>query len=251
MSGAPGPAAAAPRRRSLDLPAILAETAGLTDEQLEKARERQRETGRRLTDVLVDEGVVSAEAVLDAWSRQLDLPVRPSIRPDVVDTTLIERVPISFCKSHVLLPLQRDVDGAVRIAVADPHALAPIDDLRLLFEGAEIRLELATQRTILGAINEVYYRGPNATDALAEDAAGDLEHLAEELSLEPQDLLESADDAPIIKLVNSVLQHAVKERASDVRQHGGSGWSGSAAQVTAERKIDRAGREGLSPPKAA
>jgi general secretion pathway protein E len=216
VSSASTPAAAAPRRRSLDLPAILADTAGLTDEQLEKARERQRETGRRLTDVLVDEGMVSAEAVLDAWSRQLDLPVRPSIRPDVVDVTLIERVPISFCKAHVLLPLQRDVDGAVRVAVSDPHALAPIDDLRLVFDGAEIRLELATQRTILGAINEVYDRGPNATDALAEDAAGDLVHLAEEISLEPQDLLESADDAPIIKLVNSVLQHAVKERASDV-----------------------------------
>jgi general secretion pathway protein E len=216
VSGAPSQAVAAARHRSLDLTAILAETAGLTDEQLEKARERQRETGGRLTDVLVAEGLVSAEAVLDAWSRQLDLPVRPSIRPDVVDVTLIERVPISFCKSHVLLPLQRDVDGAVRVAVADPHALAPIDDLRLLFEGAEIRLELATQRTILGAINEVYDRGPGSTDALAEDAAEDLEHLAEEISLEPKDLLESADDAPIIKLVNSLLQHAVKERASDV-----------------------------------
>jgi len=217
VSSAAGQAAsAAPRHRSLDLPAILAETAGLTEEQLAQARERQRETGQRLTDVLVAEGLVSAEAVLEAWSRQLDLPIRPSIRPDVVDVTLIERVPISFCKAHVLLPIQRDVDGAVRVAVADPHALAPIDDLRLVFDGAEIRLELATQRTILGAINEVYDRGPNATDALAEDAAGDLVHLAEEISLEPQDLLESADDAPIIKLVNSVLQHAVKERASDV-----------------------------------
>ena len=100
--------------------------------------------------------------------------------------------------------------------MSDPLAVGPLDDLRLLFEGAEVRIELATQRTILGTINEVYDRGPGATDALAEDAIEDLDHLASEISQETQDLLEASDDAPIIKLVNSLLQHAVKERASDI-----------------------------------
>jgi general secretion pathway protein E len=211
FSAAPRPSA--PR---LELGTLLLETTGLTPEQLAAAREKQTETGRRLSDVLVAEGMVSADEVLAALARQLDLPVRPSIRPDVVDETLIERVPIGFCKSHVLLPLQREVDGAVRVAVANPHDLGPVDDLRMLFDGAEIRLELANQRTILGAINEVYDRGIGSTDALAEDAAEDLDHLVEDISQEPQDLLEAADDAPIIKLVNSLLQHAVKDRASDV-----------------------------------
>jgi general secretion pathway protein E len=216
MSEAPAsPAQPAPARR-LDLAEILLETTGLTPEQLAEARERQAESGRRLSEVLVAEGLVSADEVLEALGRQLDLPIRPNIQTEVVDETLIEKVPISFCKSHVILPLQRDLDGAVRVAVTNPHALGPIDDLRMLFEGAEVRLELANQRTILGAINEVYDRGPSSTDALAEDAAEDLDHLAEEISLEPQDLLEASDDAPIIKLVNSLLQHAVKERASDI-----------------------------------
>ncbi len=202
-------------RRS-ELGDILLETTALTVEQLEQAREKQADSGRRLSEVLVSEGLISPDELLDALGRQLGLPIRPTIRADVVDETLIERVPIGFCKNHVLLPIQRDRDGGVRVAVADPYALGPIDDLRMLFEGAEVRLELANQRTILGAINEVYDRGPSATDALAEDAAEDLHHLAEEISHEPQDLLESADDAPIIKLVNSLLQHAVKDRASDV-----------------------------------
>ena len=67
-----------------------------------------------------------------------------------------------------MLPLARDAGGAVRVAVTDPLDTAPLDDLRLLFDGADIVLELATQRTILGAINEVYDRGPGSTDALAE-----------------------------------------------------------------------------------
>jgi general secretion pathway protein E len=199
-----------------DLAAILLETTDLSEEQLEAARERQAETGERLADALVSIGAVSSDEIMGALSRQLDLPVRPTIRAEVVDETLVERVPITFCKNHVILPLERDKDGAVRVAVADPHSLAPLDDLRMLFDGAEIRLELANQRTILGAINEVYDRGPGSSDALAEDAAADLDHLADEISQEPVDLLDASDDAPIIKLVNSVLQHAVKERASDV-----------------------------------
>jgi general secretion pathway protein E len=200
-----------------DLVEILLRTTDLTEEQLAEARRIQAEgQGRRLVDVLVETGAVSAEAVLGALSQQLAIPVRPSIRPDSVDTSLIERVPIGFAKSHVILPLQRDPDGAVVVAVSNPLALGPLDDLRLLFDGAEVRMELATQRTILGAINEVYDRGPGATDALAEDAIEDLDHLASEISQETQDLLEASDDAPIIKLVNSLLQHAVKERASDI-----------------------------------
>jgi general secretion pathway protein E len=199
-----------------DLVSILLETTDLSEEQIEAARERQAESGERLSDLLVAMGAVTSDQVMGALSQQLDLPVRPSIRAEVVDETLVERVPIGFCKHHVVLPLERDKDGAVRVAVSNPHALAPIDDLRMLFEGAEIRLELANQRTILGAINEVYDRGPGSSDALAEDAAADLDHLADEISLEPVDLLDASDDAPIIKLVNSLLQHAVKERASDV-----------------------------------
>jgi len=216
VSEAQAPIAGATRPGRHDLVSILLETTDLSEEQLEAARERQTESGERLSDVLVAMGAVSSDQVMGALSQQLDLPVRPNIRAEVVDESLVERVPIGFCKHHVILPLERDKDGAVRVAVSNPHALAPIDDLRMLFEGVEIRLELANQRTILGAINEVYDRGPGSSDALAEDAAADLDHLADEIGHEPVDLLDASDDAPIIKLVNSLLQHAVKERASDV-----------------------------------
>jgi general secretion pathway protein E len=204
-------------RPARDVVEILLRTTDLSQEEVAEARRLQAERpGRRVVDLLVEAGHVSAEQVLDALSQQLGIPVRPSIRPEHVDLALIERVPISFAKAHALLPLQRDPDGAVAVAVSNPLELAPLDDLRLLFEGAEVRIELATQRAILGAINEVYDRGPGATDALAEDAIEDLDHLATEISQETKDLLEASDDAPIIKLVNSLLQHAVKERASDI-----------------------------------
>jgi general secretion pathway protein E len=200
----------------LDLGEILLRTTQLSEEQLAETRELQSEEGGRLADLLVREGLVSADEVLGALGEQLALPIRPMIDSQVVDETLIESVPIAFAKAHCILPLQRDPDGSVRIAVSNPLDTDPLDDLRLLFGGAELQLELSTQRTILGAINEVYDRGPSSTDALAEDAAEDLDTLALEIGHEPQDLLEASDDAPIIKLVNSLMQSAVKERASDV-----------------------------------
>jgi len=202
--------------RALELGAILLGTTHLTEEQLEEARAAQAEEGGRLADHLLASGRVSADQVLEALSRQLGLPVLPNIDTSNIDEDLIERVPIGFAKTHGILPIQRTTDGAIRVAVTNPLETSPLDDLRLLFEGTEIRLELANQRTLLGAINEVYDRGATATDALAEDAAEDLDALASEISQEPQDLLEASDDSPIIKLVNSLLQHAVKERASDV-----------------------------------
>jgi general secretion pathway protein E len=200
----------------LDLAEILRRNVGLSDEQLAGAREEQAESGGRLVDALVSAGHVTAEQVLEGLSQQLQLPIRPQITRDDVDEALVERVPIAFAKAHLILPLQREPIGSVRVAVVDPLETAPLDDLRLLFDGADLALELTTQRTLIGAINDVYDRGPTATDALAEDAADDLDALAEEISHEPQDLLEAADESPIIKLVNSLLQHAVKERASDV-----------------------------------
>ncbi len=216
MSEAPLQAEPAPTA-SPDLVEILLRDTELSQEQVEEARKEQAEEGGRIVDHLIAAGHVSAEQVLGALGTLLRLPVRGQIVVAEVDESLVERLPIGFAKEHGVLPLQRDLGGAIRVAVTDPLATAPLDDLRLLYDGADLHLELATQRTLLGAINEVYDRGPTSTDALAEDAAEDLTSLASEISQEPQDLIESADDdAPIVKLVNSLMQSAVKERASDV-----------------------------------
>ena len=201
---------------AIDLGEILRRNVGLSDEQISGARQEQARTGGRLADALLAAGHITADQVLEALSQQLGLRIRAHIDRADVDEALVHRVPIAFAKSHLILPLHRDAANRVHVAAVNPLNTAPLDDLRLLFDGADFEIELVNQRTLLGAINEVYDRGPGETDALAEDAADDLDALAEEISHEPQDLLEAADESPIIKLVNSLLQHAVKERASDI-----------------------------------
>ncbi|MBW2370895.1 MAG: type II secretion system ATPase GspE [Deltaproteobacteria bacterium] len=183
--------------------------------QLEEAHRIQAETGRRLTEVVVDQGWLGEDEVIEALAAQLALPVRREIDPDAIDGELLARVPIGFAKSHGLLPFERSED-AVRVAISDPFQTEPLDDLALLFEGAEVQPELAPRRVILAAINQAYDRGTTSAADLVDDATEDLSALADEISHEPQDLLDAADDAPIIRLVNSLLQQSVKERASDI-----------------------------------
>ena len=201
---------------SLDLGQILVRETRLSPEQLEQARLRQVEKHERLTDVLIEEGFLNPDEVLHALGHQQGLPVLSDIDPAEVDETLLPTLPIAFAKQHRVLPLGWSREGVLRVAVADPLDVAPIDDLHLLFDGAEIELVLARDAVILSAINRAYDRGVASTDRLAEEAHDDLDALATEISHEPQDLLDSTDDAPIIRLVNSLLQHAVKERASDI-----------------------------------
>jgi general secretion pathway protein E len=207
---------AAQPTQPFSLGTLLLRATRLTPEQLEAARARQDETGVALLDVLIEQKMLPEEELLRALGDELELPVRTAIDAEQVDPLLVDRVPIAFAKAHGVLPLGRGADGEVRVAIADPFETEALDDLRLLFDGAEVEPELASRRVILGAINEVYDRGPASAEALALDASGDLDALADEISHEPQDLLDAADDAPIIRLVNSLLQQAVKERASDI-----------------------------------
>ncbi len=207
----------APLSGDLELGQILLRTTRLSPEQLARARSCQDERAERLSEVLIEEGMLNSDEVLHALAEQFGLNVQQTISLEDIDEELAHQVPIGFAKQHRVLPTSMDENrGIIHVIAADPLDPGPIDDLRILFNGADVELSLASESVILSAINQVYDRGGVSTDQLAEEANEDLDALADRASNEPQDLLEATDDAPIIKLVNSMLQHAVKERASDV-----------------------------------
>ena len=206
-----------PHSGDFELGEILLRTTRLSPEQLAQARARQDERAERLSDVLVEEGMLNADEVLHGMAAQYGLEVHQKLSPEQVDESLANRVPIGFAKQHRVLPISRDeTEGLIQVVAADPLEVGPIDDLRILFDCQDVEISLSSESAILSAINQVYDRGGVSTDRLAEEAHDDLDALADQALHEPQDLLEATDDAPIIRLVNSMLQHAVKERASDI-----------------------------------
>jgi general secretion pathway protein E len=200
----------------LELGEILVRSTSLTDEGLEQARKQQEESGQRLTEVLIDLGLVREEELLGAVADIYGLSIKEALGLDDVDEEVATRVPISFAKAHHLLPIRQE-GNVLQVAISDPLVTDPLDDLRLLYPDVDVEPVLATRRSILSCINQVFDRSSSAS-AVAEslDDQG-LEDVATEIIQEPEDLLDSREDsAPIIRLVNSLLQQAVKERASDI-----------------------------------
>ncbi|MDC0714851.1 type II secretion system ATPase GspE [Stigmatella sp. ncwal1] len=193
---------------------ILQATASLSEEKLQEALRTQAEKGGRIGEVLVGLKAVSEEDVAKALGTQLDLPFLQRIFVDEVDPELVKKVPINFAKQAKLLPLAL-ADETVIIAVADPLDTAVLDNARLLL-GQNISPRIALGSTIVDAINAVYDRSINEAEQLVDEMEeADLDSLAHELE-EPKDLLDTDDEAPVIRLVNSILFRAAKERASDI-----------------------------------
>ena len=200
----------------LQLNEALIMRTSLTEEGLAEAQRKQQESGRRLTDLLLELELVPEEELLAALAQLYALPVHESLSPDAVDPEVATQIPISFAKAHHLLPLRRDGDR-IEVAIADPLLTDPLDDLRLLYPGARCEPVLATRGDILSCINQVFDRGHSAEDVAEGFSEEDLQDLASEIIHEPEDLLDSNEEgAPIIRLVNSLLQQAVKARASDI-----------------------------------
>src|SRR5437588_1166651 len=193
---------------------ILLAHGAVTREKLEEALASQGERGGRLGEVLVSLKACSEEQVLKELAAQIELPYQTRVATEEVSQELISKVPINFAKQARLLPLRMDGDRVV-VAMADPMDTGAVDSLRLLL-GASVSTLIVPTQSILDCINSVYDRARNEAEQLVGDMeAGDLDTVAHELE-EPQDLLDSGDEAPIIRLVNSLLFRAAKERASDI-----------------------------------
>ena len=190
---------------------ILVES-GLSPERLKKALDLQKKRGGRIGTLLMRLNFVKEEDVLKALGAQLGLPYQADLGE--IDRELALKLPITYAKKAVVLPLRRE-NGTIVAATSEPLALSTIDDLSVLL-GAEISLRLTPSETILDTLNRLHSEDMNkAEDTVQEMEEEDLSFLAAELD-EPTDLLEVTDDAPIIRLVNSLLSQAIRERASDI-----------------------------------
>ncbi|HTS81353.1 MAG TPA: type II secretion system ATPase GspE [Myxococcaceae bacterium] len=193
---------------------ILRAVAGLSEAALEEALRAQADEGGRLGEVLVARKAVTSEDVAKALALQLDLPFVGQVSLDAVDAELVRQVPINFAKQALILPLGMEGES-VALLVADPLDTTVLDHARMLLQ-RNVSPRVAVGTVIVDAINGVYDRAVNEAEQLVgEMEAQDLQSLAHELE-EPQDLLDTDDEAPIIRLVNSLLFRAAKERASDI-----------------------------------
>jgi general secretion pathway protein E len=166
----------------------------------------QRERGTDLLDLLVHGGVVDEMVLARALGEEAQLGVTERIDPADITTSLATRVPIAFAKAHRLIVVQES-EASVQVVCGDPFDTQALDDVRVIF-GKPVEPTVGGRDRIEDAINRVYERQAGEEQLEGDDSSGDEEAAG--------DILDSDDDAPVIRWVNSLFLQAMKERASDI-----------------------------------
>jgi len=136
------------------------------------------------------------------------------LNSDLVDVDRVLRFSLPVLRSGPILPLKpmEDADNPVAVSEEGEWPWELLDDCRRLF-GTEVQPVLVPGDAVLIALNQVFDMASASAEQMLEDMDGD--DLSRELE-EVGDLLESEDDAPVIRLVNTLISQALKERASDI-----------------------------------
>lgn len=183
---------------------LLIETGMLTQEQLDKALTVQKGTGKRLGKVLISLGYLTEESMIEILEFQLGVP-----HVDISNTTIskeaVAAVPVSLAERYQVMPLKKE-GKRLTLAMVDPTNFFAVNDVRML-SGCEVEPVIATEKQIMRAINNTY-----GVRDLVEKAVNKLR--PEENF--PIAEIQTAEDAPIIAIVNSLFSQAVRERASDI-----------------------------------
>lgn len=178
----------------------------ISDRQLTDALEVHNATGSPLGRVLVDLGYANQGAILSVMAKQIGIKY-VDFAEQTPDPNAVAAVPRELAERYTLMPVELN-DSELIVAMADPQNVLALDDLRII-TGYEIKPAISTKDDIIVAV-EQYYKV--AEEAEAEEFIGSEDLDTSEL----EDLTDITSDAPIVKLVNFIIQKAVSERASDI-----------------------------------
>ena len=185
---------------------ILIERKLITEEDLERGLELQKERGEKIGKTLVDMGFIAMRDVLAALAEQLQVPLVAIDAPPFVSTET-EALSPRFLRQFRCLPLGRE-DHTLTLAMADPLDVETIAAVRSC-TGLKVSTVLAPEQEIVDAIDKYYGEAAARSEAELDFAAG-------ELSEDLEHLRDMASEAPVIRLVNAVIASAVEKRASDI-----------------------------------
>ncbi|MEZ4269122.1 MAG: type II secretion system ATPase GspE [Myxococcota bacterium] len=195
---------------------ILVEMGVVSDATVQNALEVQGDKGGRLGEILMSMQAVNEVDLAKALASQLGIQYTPTIDADRIDPKLVSGMSLGYVRQNGLLPLEAPEDEDVlRVAVADPLNVAAVDDLRVHFN-REVELVVAPASVIQAAMHRVFDRRAGADQVVDDLNEEDLGTIAHDLEEQTKDILDEDDEAPIIRLVNSILNQAIKERASDI-----------------------------------
>ncbi|WP_018869143.1 GspE/PulE family protein [Thioalkalivibrio sp. ALgr3] len=189
---------------------LLIDYGYIDESQLEQALKRQKETGRKLGQVLVDMELVDRHQIVEVLADQLQVP-RVDLRRYQFDPEVARKLPETLARRLRALPLSEGRDG-ILVAMADPTDLFAQDEIARQL-GQQPQIAVVAEEDLLATLDRVF-RHSEAISRVAEE-------LSEELARSDYDLdqlveAEMKVDAPVVRLLQTLFEDAVQTGASDI-----------------------------------
>jgi type IV pilus assembly protein PilB len=187
----------------------------ISPQQLQQAQDEQKKTGGRLGASLVKMGMVDEQELLNFLSKQYHVP-SINLEEFQVDVEVVKLITEEVAVKHQVIPVHRSGSSLV-CAMADPSNIYAIDDIKFL-TGYNVEVVVASEGQIAKSIEKFYRTGSETSydEVMSGFDEGEIDFGSDEESLSNNDLEKSAEDAPVVKLVNLILIDAIKKGASDI-----------------------------------
>ena len=195
---------------------ILVHAGKIDESKLNSALAEQKKSNEKIGQVLISMGVIDEDDFITAFSIQMGYPKADNFLLLEADQDAVRLIPEDFARTNSVLAVKKS-DKAVTIVMEDPEDIATIDSVKRL-TGLDTDIVVVGSELLNKAMDQLY--GEITKAGQVEEAiqgitviSGD-EDSSEEVDLSPENA--SEEDAPIVKLVNLILQEAIKERATDI-----------------------------------
>lgn len=199
-----------PGTKKIRLGDLLVESGEITGGQLDMALREQKNTGKKLGRLLVDMGIIPEQRMLKTLSEHLKYPF-VELRRFQFNRDLVNKVPEAQARRHRAILLSED-DKSYQLAMSDPLDLVALDELTRLMDKPLIPV-IVRESELLAALDQLYRR----TGEIAS-IAGELETELRDSDFDLAELATGSDmqDAPVVRLLQSIMEDAVQAKASDV-----------------------------------
>jgi len=203
-------ALAAARPRKIRIGDLLVREGVITPAQLQAALAEQKKTGRKLGRVLIDNGYLTDDQLMDILSRQLGIPYVDLTHYNV-DDRVARLIPETHARRFRVLALEERPDG-VLVGMADPTDIFAYDEVARLLD-RPVWIAVVKEADLLRSLDAVYRRSEEISGLAAEL---EQEVARREVDLQALGREEGGADAPVVRLLRTVLEDAVQVGGSDV-----------------------------------
>ena len=191
----------------------------ISTDQLQRALAEQKGSADKLGTILVRLNFITEDSLVSFLSKQYAMPAITVAQVDP-DPDVLKLVPEQIAKKHSVLPIKR-IGNVLTLAMADPTNVFALDDVGFM-TGLQIQPVVASEAAIRKAFERLYETGASVNDMMSEleEADTDVEVVedgeAAFTKADVFDLKESADEAPVVRLINMILTDAIRRGASDI-----------------------------------